>query len=75
MRKYKSPWVKTVTLNPPTLEDNTADADRLIAALKADLQTDHIDIDLDLLKMLPDLVRKWNIRCAVSFSKTVRDGC
>jgi uncharacterized 2Fe-2S/4Fe-4S cluster protein (DUF4445 family) len=73
MRKYKSPWVKTVTLNPPTLEDNTADADRLIAALKADLQTDHIDIDLDLLKMLPDLVRKWEYQvCCIVFKDRQR---
>jgi uncharacterized 2Fe-2S/4Fe-4S cluster protein (DUF4445 family) len=62
MKKNASPWVKTVKLNPPTLQDNTADADRLIAALKADLQTDHIDIDLDLLKKLPDLLRQWEYR-------------
>ena len=57
-----TPWIKIVSLDPPSLQDNTADADRLIAALKADLQADHVDIDLDLLKQLPALLRKWEYR-------------
>ena len=67
MKKKASPWVQTVSLNPPTLQDNTADADRLISALKANLQTDTIDIDLDLLKKLPNLLRQWEyqVRCIV----------
>ena len=49
----------------PTLQDNTADADRLISALKTDLQTDSVHLDLTLLKQLPDLLRKWeyDLRC------------
>jgi len=67
MNEINTPWVQTVTLNPPTLQDNTADADRLVSALKARLQTDTIDIDLDLLKQLPDLLRQWQyqVRCIV----------
>ncbi len=67
MTTSDSPWIKIVTLPPPSLQDNTADADRLIAALRADLKTDHIDIDLHLLKQLPDLLRKWGYkaRCIV----------
>jgi uncharacterized 2Fe-2S/4Fe-4S cluster protein (DUF4445 family) len=65
MKRKESPWVKTVTLTSPTLQDNTADADRLILALKAILQTDVIHIDLDLLKELPDLLRErqYKILC------------
>jgi uncharacterized 2Fe-2S/4Fe-4S cluster protein (DUF4445 family) len=61
----KTPWIRTVTLAKPTLQDNTADIDRLISALKTDLQTDAVHIDLDLIKKLPDLLRKWeyNLRC------------
>ena len=61
----KSPWVRTVRLAKPTLQDNTADTDRLISALKSDLQTDAVQLDLDLLKKLPDLLRKWgySVRC------------
>ncbi len=67
MKKNASPWIRTVSLNPPTLQDNTADADRLISALKANLKTAAIDIDLDLLKKLPDLLRQWKyqVRCMV----------
>jgi hypothetical protein len=32
-------WLKSVTLSPPSLGDNTADADRLEAALKKTLGT------------------------------------
>ena len=65
MNKADSPWVRTVKLTKPTLQDNTADADRLISALKTDLQTDAVHLDLVLLKKLPDLLRKWeyNVRC------------
>ncbi|MBW2583828.1 MAG: [Fe-S]-binding protein, partial [Deltaproteobacteria bacterium] len=59
MSEINTPWVQTITLDPPTLQDNTADADRLISALKANLKTAAIDIDLDLLKRLPDLLRQW----------------
>ena len=65
MNKTDSPWIRTVRLTKPSLQDNTADADRLISALKTDLQNDAVHLDLDLLKKLPDLLRKWeyNIRC------------
>ena len=57
MRKNSIPWVQTVTLNPPSLKDNTADAERLIQDLKSRLNTAAIDIDLDLLKALPAVLR------------------
>ena len=65
MNNTKSPWVRTVRLAKPTLQDNTADTDRLISALKTDLQTDAVHIDLDLIKKLPNFLRKWeyNVRC------------
>ena len=62
----KTPWLRTVSLPPPSLQNNTADADRLVATLKAVLQTDDaIYIDLKVLKKLPDLLRKYdfNIQC------------
>ncbi len=55
-------WVRTVTLTPPSLQDNTADADRLAGALKVLLKSDEIDIDITLLRTLPDLLRKWGYR-------------
>jgi uncharacterized 2Fe-2S/4Fe-4S cluster protein (DUF4445 family) len=49
--------VSRIRLTPPSLGDNTADADRLVQALKTELETDAIGIDLALLKRLPDLLR------------------
>ncbi len=62
----KTPWLLTVSLPPPSLQNNIADADRLITALKTALQTDEaIHIDFDLLKILPDRLRKsdFSLRC------------
>ncbi|MBU1163298.1 MAG: [Fe-S]-binding protein, partial [Proteobacteria bacterium] len=52
--------IKTVSLTPPSLQDNTADAERLIMAMQSHLKTNAVDIDLYLLRELPVLLRKWN---------------
>jgi uncharacterized 2Fe-2S/4Fe-4S cluster protein (DUF4445 family) len=53
-------WVQRVDLTPPTLQDNTADADRLTGALKTVLNTSFVHLDLNLVKRLPSLIRKFN---------------
>jgi uncharacterized 2Fe-2S/4Fe-4S cluster protein (DUF4445 family) len=60
-------WIKTVSLTPPSLKNNTADADRLIASLKTELKTKSVRMELDLLKNLPDLLRKYKYqpRCTL----------
>jgi uncharacterized 2Fe-2S/4Fe-4S cluster protein (DUF4445 family) len=64
-------WVTTVTLSPPSLEDNTADADRLEAALNKTLGTRAIHMDPVVLKQLPTRLRKWKYRAtAVLFKET-----
>jgi uncharacterized 2Fe-2S/4Fe-4S cluster protein (DUF4445 family) len=62
-----SPWVCCVALTPPSLKDNTADADRLVAALKRELTADALDLDLDLLNQLPAILRRCNyrVRCSL----------
>ena len=67
MNPSPSPWVRCVALSPPSLKDNTADMDRLLAALKKELGAEAVDVDLDLLKQLPPLQRKtdFRIRCTV----------
>ncbi len=52
--------VVTVALTPPSLKDNTADADRLMQGLKQQLDTDEIRIDLGLLKRIPASLRQWD---------------
>jgi uncharacterized 2Fe-2S/4Fe-4S cluster protein (DUF4445 family) len=66
-RRFPEKWVKSVSLTPPSLKDNTADADRLAEALKRELKTDFVQIDLPLIRMLPNLLRKCNytVRCVI----------
>ena len=65
MTKNSTPWIQTVSLEAPSLKDNTADAERLIQALRSHLDTPEIKIDLDLLKTLPTVLRhsQFNVRC------------
>jgi uncharacterized 2Fe-2S/4Fe-4S cluster protein (DUF4445 family) len=66
-------WVKIVTLSPPSLGDNTADADRLEAALKKALGTRTVRMDLGLLKQLPARLREWNYRATAVLFKDGSD--
>ena len=58
-------WIQIVSLPPPSLQDNTADADRLVRVLKSQLQTDDIAIDFNLLKKLPHQLRNaaFKVKC------------
>ena len=60
-------WITTVTLTPPSLADNTADADRLADALKTVLGADTVAMDLSLTRQLPERLRRWGyrVRCTV----------
>ncbi len=60
-------WVRDIELTPPSLHDNTADADRLVGALKKELETDAVDIELELLKRLPETLREseYKLRCVL----------
>jgi uncharacterized 2Fe-2S/4Fe-4S cluster protein (DUF4445 family) len=63
-----SHWIKTATLSPPSLQDNTADTERLISALQNVLQTEKsIHIELDLIKKLPDSIRQsgYTVQCVL----------
>lgn len=59
--------IKTIFIKPPSLRDNTADADRLLSALRKRLEAERVDIAYALLKSLPDLLRKiaWRLKCVV----------
>jgi uncharacterized 2Fe-2S/4Fe-4S cluster protein (DUF4445 family) len=61
-------WVHTVSMNPPSLRDNTADADRLKRALQRRLNTEEpIEIGLGLLRRLPSILREsgYRVRCVL----------
>ncbi|MDJ0811949.1 MAG: [Fe-S]-binding protein, partial [Desulfobacterales bacterium] len=50
-------WVQGVALSPPSLQDNTADADRLIGLLERRLGAKRIYTDLAVMAALPTLLR------------------
>ena len=60
-------WIRLVRLSPPSLQDNTADADRLKNQLKKQLNTQSVEIDLHVLRELPVRLREWgySARCVV----------
>ena len=64
MHQKEDGWVRTLEISPPDLQNNTADADRLIDTLKSRLDIRRLDltIDLELLRQLPFLMREWGYR-------------
>jgi uncharacterized 2Fe-2S/4Fe-4S cluster protein (DUF4445 family) len=67
MSELANGWIKKISVTPPSLKDNTADAERLESALKAILKTEMVDIDLSILEDLPELLRQngFSIRCVL----------
>lgn len=55
-------WLHDVTLTAPSLQDNTADAERLGDALAVALGVEHVERDFDLLAHLPEQLRQWDYR-------------
>lgn len=60
-------WTARIELPVPSLEDNTADADRLRIALQREFKFHSLDIDFSLRRKLPSLLRNNNycLRCLV----------
>jgi len=59
--------VQRVTVHRPSLENNTADAERLIESLKPQLSSRCVSIDFSVLRQLPELLRDSGhlVRCAM----------
>jgi len=59
--------VLDVRLAPPTLKDNTADAERMLGGLRQRLAGGRVRADNDLLAMLPAMLRgsQYAVRCIV----------
>ena len=53
-------WIRWLQpkLTPPSLSDNTADADRLIKGLKKELGTEYVALDLSLLRTVSATLKK-----------------
>ncbi|MFW6081609.1 MAG: ASKHA domain-containing protein [Desulfosalsimonas sp.] len=63
MTEQKPGWVVDISMEPPSLHDNTSDAGRLEKALALELQTDSVSMDLRLLKRMPQELRRLNYTC------------
>ncbi len=64
----KNGRVRTVILNPPSLQDNIADAERLTGALAQQLKTRHIYLDQALMPTLSRRLRKWDYQARCLFN-------
>lgn len=64
--KLQDGWVKDVSIPLPSVENNIADADKLIKVLLDKFNFEHVNIELDILRILPDLLREsqYQIRCS-----------
>ncbi len=60
------------TLTPPSLQDNSADGDRLCSALRRDLGVEQIHVSLALRRRLPALLRDaaYAVRCVIFQEKS-----
>jgi len=56
----RSGYVRTIGISPPTLGNNTADAQRLEQALKKELDTEYVHIPWHLVPDLTARLRAWN---------------
>ncbi|MFZ0612459.1 MAG: ASKHA domain-containing protein [Desulfobacterales bacterium] len=71
MDQREDGWVKVLKLPSPSLQNNTADADRLITTLKKELAVPQLEltIDLELLQRLPLLLRENDGRVCCTLFK------
>ena len=62
MKENEDCWVKSIkiSLEPPSLKDNTGDIDRLVRGLKKELQAEKIRISFSLIKKIPYLLREYD---------------
>jgi len=58
----KKGFVRNIVVENPSLNNNTADAQRLEQCLLDELGTDYIKIPLSILKKLPSNLRSWGFR-------------
>jgi len=55
-------WIRAVPLRmtPPSLQDNRADADRLLKHIEKVLAAEEVTVDLPLVRRMPSLLREWS---------------
>ena len=66
-------WVADIRLTPPSLDDNTADIDRLKKALARQIGADDVVADPSAFRDLPRNLKHWEYRCRCVYFKN--GGC
>jgi uncharacterized 2Fe-2S/4Fe-4S cluster protein (DUF4445 family) len=66
-------FVRQLSLSPPTLDDKTADADRLIAAIDRESGPSCQRLDVNVLRSLSETLRKsdWNVQAVTRFDEVI----
>lgn len=66
-----------VELEPPTMDNNLADYERLLRAvtLKEDVDMESLEADIELIRQMPDILRKsdWKLTATVAEHGTMRE--
>ncbi len=68
MKNENKHWIVQVDISlvPPSLEDNTADMDRLKNSIEKTVHEGRVEIPFYLVKELPSVLRKYGYRCRVA---------
>ncbi|MEW6664026.1 MAG: ASKHA domain-containing protein [Thermodesulfobacteriota bacterium] len=66
---HENGWIRQIPLElvPPSIQDNTADADRLLAAIRKALKTERVSAGIALIRRIPAVLRdcRYRVRALV----------
>tara|TARA_B100001971_G_scaffold213280_1_gene246140 strand:- start:72 stop:2024 length:1953 start_codon:yes stop_codon:yes gene_type:complete len=64
---------KYLELPPPSVQDNLADITRLISLLKLNHNEHRLEVDLSVIRKIPDVLRKDGFRVTATLARPVRE--
>jgi len=64
---------KYLELPPPSVQDNLADITRLISLLKQNHNEHRLEVDLSVIRKIPDVLRKDGFRVTATLARPVRE--
>ncbi len=70
--KQEQSWIRACTpeLQKPSLEDNTADVDRLVKGIRKQLSGEDVRVDLPLMRRIPGVLRDCEYRVQAVVAKS-----
>lgn len=64
---------KYLELTPPSAQDNMPDITRLISLLRLNYNEHRLEVDLSVIRKIPDVLRKDNFRVTATLARPVRE--